>query len=154
LTQTPFFGIIYYRFWKEGFLFSMLRYNWQRIFAVGNGSATECYRIFKMLALKEIPKNKYDPIYWYSTINFLGDSFLKHPEVLIKNSNRYKCRDLCIYLALASQRSYAQYKVAGTLTLELIHSKIDPRGYLYDKTLIPVKNGILIFPYEENRRNK
>ena len=129
----------------------MLLYNWQKIFAAGQGSATECYRIFKMLALKEIPENRFDPIYWYSMKNFSGNSFLKHPEVFIKISYRYKYRDLCIYLALASQRSYAQYKVAGTLTLELIHSRIDPRECLFDKTLIPVKDGILIFPYEEKQ---
>lgn len=128
----------------------MLLYNWQKIFEAGNGSAVECYRIFEMIALNKLPRNTYDPIYKYHGRNFFGQSFLKHPDVLIYNSYRHTRKDLCIYLAIASQRSFAEYKASGTLTLELIHSRLDPRDYLSDKTLIPVKDGILIFPYEEN----
>jgi hypothetical protein len=128
----------------------MLLYNWQKIFDAAHGSAVECYRIFEMIALKKLPKNTYDPIYKYRDYNFSGHSFLKRPDALMYNAYRHTRRDLCIYLAIASQRSLAEYSVSGTLTLELIHSRLDPRDHLNDKTLIPVKNGILYFPYEEN----
>jgi len=128
----------------------VLRYNWQRIFNQANGSAVECYRIFKMVALREIPKNTYDPIYKYIQTNFRGESFLKHPEVLLYNSYRFNRRDFCIYVALASQRSYAAYQSSDTLTLELIHSRIDPRVHLDNIKLLPVKDGLIHFPYEED----
>jgi hypothetical protein len=128
----------------------MWLYNWQKIFEASQGSVAECYRIFDMLAFDRLPKNKYDPIYRYSSTDFSGQSFLKRPDALAFNSYRYMRKDICIYIALASQRSLAEYKVSGTLTLELIHSRIDPRDYLHDKTLIPVNNGILQFPYEES----
>ena len=131
----------------------MFFYNWQKIFEAGHGSAVECYRIFEMVACNKLPRNKYDPIYKYHSTNFSGYSFLKRPDTLIFDSYRQTRKDLCIYLSIASQRSYAEYKASGTLTLELIHSRVDPRDYLVNKDLIPVKNGILYFPYEEITRS-
>lgn len=128
----------------------MLLYNWHKIYAAAQGSAVECYRIFDMITFSKLPKNKFDPIYSYSQMNFTGKSFLKHPEVLIYNSYRYKRRDVCIYLALASLRSFAAYKISDTLTLDLLHSPVDPRDYLYDTDLLPVKDGLIHFPYEED----
>jgi hypothetical protein len=127
----------------------MWLFNWQKIFEASQGSVVECYRIFDMLAFDKIPKNKYDPIYRHRHTNFSGHSFLKRPEALAYNSYKYTRKDICVYIAIASQRSYAEYKVSGTLTLELIHSRIDPREYLTDTTLIPVRDGIIEFPYEE-----
>jgi hypothetical protein len=128
----------------------MWLYNWQKIFDASRGSVTECYRIFDMIVRNRLPRNRYDPIYKYHGTNFAGQSFLKRPDLLLFNSYRYKRKDICTYLAVASQRSLAEYKFSGNLTLELIHSRLDPRDYLYDQTLIPVKNGIIQFPYEES----
>lgn len=127
----------------------MLRYNWTRIFNAAGGNVLECYRIFEMITYKKLPDSIYDKLYYYTMKDFSGESFLKYPERLIYNAYRLSLRDICIYLAVASQRSYAAYKVSGTLTLELIHSRIDPRDHLENLNLLPVEKGIIHFPYEE-----
>ena len=128
----------------------MLLYNWPKIYKTAQGRAVECYRIFEMIALDKIPKDKYDPIYYYSMKNFSGDSFLRRPEALIFDSYRYTRKDICIYVALASLRSLAAYTVSGTLTLDLLHSPVNPRDFLNNTDLLPVEDGFIHFPYEED----
>jgi len=132
----------------------MILYNWQKIFKAADGNAVECWRIFKMLARSEIPRNKYDMIYYYSSMNFRGDSFLLHEDVLLFNSYKYNTYDLCVYLALASLRSLAEYKASGKVTLDLTHTKLDPRKHLDDPSLLPIKDGHIHFPYEESPSKK
>ena len=103
-----------------------------------------------MLINSEVPKSKFDPIYNYSSIDFSGESFLLHPDILVFNSYKYSNRDLAIYLALASLRSYAAYKVFGTVTLPLLHSPVHPHEYLNNTRLLPVdENDLIHFLYEE-----
>jgi len=132
----------------------MLLYDWKRIFRVGKGRANECWRIFKMLAQKEVPRNTYDPIYYYSMKKFIGESFLLHQDVLLDNAWKHSNYDLCVYLALASLRSLAEYKASGKLTLDLLHSPVDPRDYLKNPRLLPIKDGKIHFIYEETPRNE
>ena len=124
-------------------------YNWKKIFTVANGNATECVRIIKMLTYNEIPKNKYDPIYWYRSIDFSGQSFILHPDVLIYNSYKYSNRDVGIYLSYASIRPYAEYIASGTITLHLNKVPMHPHEYLNNHRLLPIENNIIHFPYEE-----
>lgn len=132
----------------------MILYDWKKIFKEANGKANECWRIFKMLAQSQIPRNKYDLIYYYSNMRFSGESFLMHPDVLIYNAWQYSNYDLCVYLALASLRPLAEYKASGKLTLDLLHSSIDPGQYLNDPSLLPIKDGQIYFPYEESPSKK
>ena len=98
---------------------------------------------------QELPKNQYDPIYYYSMVNYSGDSFLLHPDMLVYNAYQYSYRDLCIYLAIASVRPYAEYITNGTITLELVKSPVHPHEYLENPRLLRIDNGIITFPYEE-----
>ena len=102
-----------------------------------------------MLAEGALPSSKFDPIYYYSMLNFTGDSFLVHADVLLYNAYQYTHRDLSIYLALASLRSYGEYKASGTLTLELLKSPVHPHEYLENPRLLRIHKDNIIFPYEE-----
>lgn len=132
----------------------MIQYNWQKIFKTADGRAVECWRIFKMLARNEIPRNKYDPIYYYSAMNFHGDSFLLREDALLYYSYKYSTYDLCVYLALASLRPLAEYRASGKLTLDLAHAPLDPRDYLKQTRLLQVKDQQIHFYYEEVPKQK
>jgi hypothetical protein len=124
-------------------------YNWPKIYRIGEANPTECFRIFKMLVRGEIPRSKYDPIYKYSDKNFSGQSFLINPEKLLQEAYKYKYYDLCIYIALAGIRSYADYKVYRITTLDLIKAPAHPHDYISNKSLLPVKDGKIHFLYED-----
>ena len=127
----------------------MLFYNWNKIFTIAEKKPTEIFRIFKMLTNKEIPENKFDPIFKYSLINFHGTSFLLHPDVLLYNSYKYRYHDIAVYLAFASLRPFAEYIVNKTITLGLGQCPVDPRDRLYNSELITVEDGVLHFLYEQ-----
>jgi hypothetical protein len=64
----------------------------------------------EMIITKRIPKNKFDPLYKYSKVNFIGRNFLIHPDILLFNTYKYSQRDLSIYYALSALRSISDYK--------------------------------------------
>jgi len=128
---------------------TILFYNWSKIFRVADKNSREICRILKMLSRKEIPKNNLDPIYKYYNLDLFGDSFLIHDDVLVFNAYKHTQRDVAIYFALASCRSYADYVVNGTLSLELQKSPVDPRLYLDDRRLLRVKDNLIHFLYED-----
>jgi hypothetical protein len=132
----------------------MILYNWQKIFETAERDANECFRIFKMLTRHEIPQHKGDPIYKYSQMNFLGTSFLLHPDVLLYHAYKYDRRDVCIYLALASRRAWADYVASRTLTLDLATAPLNPHHYLSDNSLLPIRDGKIHFIYEEVPKEK
>ena len=127
----------------------MIRYNWPKIYTMTEGDPINCMRIIEMLTFNKIPDDKYDPIYYFSMHNFRGQSFLLHPELLLYNGFRYSRRDLSIYVAIASARSYSDYLSTGLIDLPLDLCTIHPHEYLTDKTLLPIENDIIVFPYEK-----
>ena len=127
----------------------MLLYNWKKILETCKGNPLEVVRVLKMLVEKEIPQNQYDKIYKYSTIDFRGESFLLYPDVLLYNAYQYSYKDICIYVAIASLRSYANYAAFGKTTLDLIHLPLDPFIFLNNHRLLYVENEELYFLYEE-----
>ena len=98
-----------------------------------------------------IPKNTYDPLYIYSTINFAGDSFLLHPDVLLFYSYKYSVRDVAIYLSMASMRPLAEYMTNGTIHLPLLLAPIDPLEHLDDphSGLLTLEDENIHFLYEK-----
>lgn len=129
----------------------MLLYDWGRIFRAADGNPFTCIQIVKMMTHKEIPKNKYDPIYRFSQTDFSGSSFLVHPDVLLYNAYRYPSRDIAIYLAMASLRSFAEYKVNGTTTVDIFACPINPFEHLEDpkSRLLYIEDDQIHFLYEE-----
>jgi len=126
----------------------MLFYNWHKIYTAANAKSLEIFKIFEMLVKGTIPHNIRDPIYKYYVQDFRGYSFLLHPEMLLYEAYKYCTKDIAIYLSLASLRPYAEYEVRGILTLPLDDTLRNLRGYLDNKELITIKNGVLHFRYE------
>jgi hypothetical protein len=126
----------------------MLFYDWEKIFETSEGNPKDMYSILKMLYLKEIPKNKYDKIYKYATKNFIGKSFLIHPDVLLYNAYKHSYREIGQYLALASMRPYVDYVTTGETTLNLDIIEI-PEELFNDNSLLRIEDNKLHFLYEE-----
>ena len=126
----------------------MLFYDWEKIFNASQGKGSDMFAIVKMMYLKEIPKNKYDKLYKFSTKSFIGTSFLVHPDVLLYNAYKHSFREIAQYLALASLRPYADYAITGETTLDLELVEI-PVELFYDNSLLYIEDDKLHFLYEE-----
>ena len=127
----------------------MLLFNWNKIFETCKGNASEMVLVLKMLVDKQIPNNRFDRIYKYTDIDFRGESFLLHPDVLLYNCYQYGYKDVCIYAALASLRSYAEYKANGKTTLDVLHLPVDPFIFLNNHSLLRIQHDGIHFLYEE-----
>jgi len=101
------------------------------------------------LTYNDVPVNKYDKIYIYSQINFIGDCFLADPESLLYNAYKYKNRDLAYYIALAARRSLSDYFAYGDLTLDLLHLDSNKVSIIEDSMLLSIEDGKVHFLYEE-----
>lgn len=132
----------------------MLLYDWKKIFTIANGEPSGIFTIFEMLVKNSIPKNKYDPIYKFYEVNFSGESFLVHPDVLLYNSFRHSRRDIAIYLAFASMRSLGEYFASGDITLDLLEMPLDPFQHLESDRLLYMEDDKLHFLYEEVPQEK
>ena len=132
----------------------MLLYDWKKIFTIANGEPSGIFTIFEMLVKNSIPKNKYDPIYKFYEVNFSGESFLVHPDVLLYNSFRHSRRDIAIYLAFASMRSLGEYFASGDITLDLLEMPLDPFQHLESDRLLYMEEDKLHFLYEEVPQEK
>ena len=126
----------------------MLLFDWKKVFDTGEGNISACNTIMEMLINKQIPRNKFDRIYKYSTKNFTGSSFLLHGEFLLYNSYKYTQQELCIYYALASLRSYANYLAYNKTTLEALHCPV-PLDEINENRLLIVSPDEITFIYEE-----
>ena len=132
----------------------MLLYDWKKIFTIANGEPSSIFIIFEMLVNQSIPKNKYDPKYKFYEVNFSGESFLVHPDVLLYNAFRHSRRDISIYLAFASMRSLGEYFASGDITLDLLEMPLDPFQHLEDDRLLYMEDDKLHFLYEEVPQEK
>ena len=75
-------------------------------------------------------------------------SFLLHPDVLLYNAYKYSNKDICIYMSIASLRSYAVSNKPNN-TFEYQHLPLDPYMYLDNNSLLHVKGENMHFLYEE-----
>lgn len=126
----------------------MFLYDWGKILGTAKNSPTEIFRIFKMLVLNEVPKNKYDPIYRYHSKSFIGSSFLVHPDVLVYYAYKHSYLEISQYLALASLRSYAKYLIDGDTRLWLPECPVD-LNQIEKNSLFEISDTHLHFIYEE-----
>ena len=126
----------------------MLLFDWKKVFDTANGNIATCNMIMEMLVKSQIPRNKYDPIYKYSYKDFTGDCFLLHGEMLLYHSYKYTPKELCIYYALASLRSTADYIATQKTTLDVLHCPV-PAAEINDNRLLIVDDKDITFIYEE-----
>jgi hypothetical protein len=126
----------------------MLLYDWGKIFKSAKGNPSECILIFKMLTEGLIPKNKKDPLYKYYTKDFVGSSYIAHPEVLLYNRYKHTNTEIGQYLAIASIRSLAEYYASGKTWIDLLQVDVNPKLF-ENNSLLYVENDELHFLYEE-----
>ena len=126
----------------------MLLFDWKKVFDTAGGSIYNCNLIMEMLIKGKVPKNKYDPIYKFSSKNFRGNSFLVHPEFLLYNSYKYDQKEVCMYYALASLRSLTEYYASNKTTLDSLHCPVD-LDEINDNRLLIVDDESITFIYEE-----
>jgi len=126
----------------------MLLFDWKKVYDTAEGNIARCNLIMEMLVNEQIPQNKYDRIYKYSNKNFTGSSFLLHGDLLLYHSYKYTSKELCIYYALASLRSYADYIASYKTTLDSLHCPV-PLEQINDNRLLIVDDQEITFIYEE-----
>ena len=100
------------------------------------------------MATASIPYNKYDKIFKYAHINFSGESFLAHPDILLYNAYKYDYSEIAQYLALASLRPRSDYLATGKTTLDSILCTVAPELFKENR-LLTTKNNQIYFLYEE-----
>jgi len=126
----------------------MLLYNWNKIYETAKGDAFAVFLIFKIMATTTIPYNKYDKTFKYANINFTGESFLAHPDILLYNAYKYDYREIAQYLALASLRPSSDYLATGKTTLDSILCTVAPELFTENR-LLTTKENKIHFLYEE-----
>jgi|SaaInl59LU_5_DNA_1037362.scaffolds.fasta_scaffold109142_1 hypothetical protein len=126
----------------------MFLFSWKKIYKISGGQVQPIYLIIKMLVNKEVPKNKYDPIYKYYDKNYLGHSFLVNPQGLLDNYFKYTMKEVVEYIALASYRSYTDYIMYRTTTLKVLNSPL-PLHKLKQNRLLDIQDDTIHFLYEE-----
>jgi len=126
----------------------MLLFDWKKVYDTAEGNIANCNLIMEMLVNQQIPQNKYDRIYKYSNKKFTGSSFLLHGDLLLYHSYKYTSKELCIYYALASLRSYADYIASYKTTLDSLHCPV-PLEQINDNRLLIVDDQEITFIYEE-----
>ena len=134
----------------------MLLYDWRKIYKKSGGNVLEIFYILEMLVNKSIPTHRGDKLYKYSKVDFSGQSFILHPDVLLYNSYKHSYKDIAAYLATASFRSLAEYAATQTTTLELLH--IPFADFLVENiktnSLLRVEDELVHFLYEEVPKEK
>ena len=126
----------------------MLLFDWKKVYDTAAGSIYNCNMIMEMLIRGSVPKNRKDPIYKFSQKNFSGNSFLVHPEFLLYHSHKYDQKEVCMYYALASLRSLAEYRASKKTTLDSLHCPVD-LDEIKDNRLLIVDKKNITFIYEE-----
>ena len=127
----------------------MLLYDWKKIFEMTEGTPSDIVLVLRMMTESLIPKNKYDPIYKYYLKDFIGSSFIAHPDVLLFNRYKHTNSEIAQYMALASLRSLADYYANHTVTLDLLHCPVERELFNNNSLLHIDEDDKLHFLYEE-----
>ena len=128
----------------------MFLFDWQKIYDASKGNVVEIVRIFRMIVEKQIPKNKYDPIFRYSQKDFSGISFMLHPDVLLHHSFKYKYREVAQYISLCALRSAADFISTQDPSLEMVLMPgLSPEKVIENNRLLEIDEDRVYFRYEE-----
>ncbi len=128
----------------------MFLFDWVKIYDASQGNVVEIVRIFRMIVEKQIPKNKYDPIYRYSQKDFSGISFMLHPDVLLYHSFKYKYREVAQYISLCALRSSADFISTQDPSLDVVLMPgLSPEKIIENNRLLEIDDDKVYFRYEE-----
>lgn len=126
----------------------MITFNWLKVYQLSNGIPSNIIDIIAYLTFRPLPKNNYDPIKKYASINWAGDSFLLNSSAVIYNRSRCEDKDLAEYVALASFRSLAEYDATKRKTLSVEICPITLESINKNK-LLSIANDEIYFAWEE-----
>jgi len=127
----------------------VITYNWLKVYNKSSGKAHNILNIMAFITFRPIPKNDFDTNNLkYAQINWNGDSFLINPSAVIYNRSRVDEKHLADYVALASFRSLAEYKVTKRKTLSLQECPV-PLESLIQNPLLSIIDGEIYFCWEE-----
>lgn len=132
----------------------MIYFDWKRIAYASRGVAKEIVLILHYIVYQDsLPKNLKDPIYKYQGMDFYGMSFLKNPQLLLNNRQRYTDKEIAEYVGLASFRNLGEYFVSQKLTLDLT---LSPMGLesINKNRLLQVRGDDIHFLYEDYNGDK
>ena len=104
---------------------NLILYSWPKIVSKSNGRVSKMMEILSHLTFRLIPENDRDFRYQISQEDWTGDSFLLNPSKLFVHRHQFKDREIAEYVALASLRSYAEYKATRKATLNLIECPVE-----------------------------
>lgn len=95
-----------------------------------------------------VPKDKRDPIYKYQGMDFSGYSFLRNPDQLLANRQKWTDKEIAEYIGLASYRNLGEYLISRKLTLDLT---LSPMGFdfINKNRLLRVDGEDIHFLYED-----
>lgn len=131
----------------------MFLFDWSKVYKASKGNPVEVQRILRMLVHKQIPETRYDAIYKYSHTSFAGDSFLLYPHALLEQAHKYTYKEVADYLAAASFRLLASYKLNKIRTLDRVllpfQSEEQVNSFIKNNRLLELRENKIFFKYEE-----
>lgn len=144
MTWLLFACIIYTEFET----YTLIFYNWEKIYRDTGGRTSGILSIISYLTFPHLPINRYDATYQLSLQDWSGDSFLLFPEKLIVHRKEFRDPELAQYVALASFRSYAEYKATRKTTLDMLLAPTGQKLIDYNRLLTRI-NEQIYFCWEE-----
>ncbi len=125
----------------------IILYDWKKIAMARKNDPKRIVLALRTLA-GEIPRNKWDPLYYYYVKDFGGKSFIVNLPKLLEEDFFYKPKEIAEYVALASFRNYSYYATTGDTSLDLLHSPVR-QDIITNNRLLSIENGKILFKYEE-----
>ena len=130
----------------------MIFFDWDKVIALSSGKPKKIVALFIIHTYNiKIPKRKKNISRFFGK-NLEGDSFLLNPKEILENKLKIGFEDIALYLELASQRNYLDYKWQGIKTLPLRYTEIN-RGVIEEHPLLELDDQDNIKFYYEERYN-
>ena len=126
----------------------MITYDWKTVWMRSEGSSAKILDIIDYLAFRPIPENIYDPVIQFTEVDWSGISYIINPKPILEYRIRRYEKELAEYVALASFRSLAEFKVTKRTTLPVLASPI-PVEDLIDNRFLSLESGNIHFRWEE-----
>lgn len=127
----------------------MICYNWLKIYKESDRKPSQILRILDFIVYKEIPYNLNDRVAKrLSEIDWSGTSFIVNPEPILRHRRIFSDKELAEYVALASFRNLAEYKVTKQKTLNVSECPVDIES-IKDNKLFSIANDKIYFRWEE-----
>ncbi len=128
----------------------MILFSWSQVLIQSRKKVLKIIEIIDYITYKPVPFDKETNIYSYSQIDWRGDSFLLHPEPLLRL--RYGTRDydldIAHYIGLASLRNYSEFKTTNKLSLDLL-ACLGMEEIINKNSLLYIEDDVVRFKYEE-----